>query len=65
MRQLLPKDEVFQGQRGPASNQAAQNEGKGPHKGHRYLPLNLSGLVEIGSREYAGQVPETQAWRGR
>jgi hypothetical protein len=29
------------------------------------LALELPGLVEIGSREYAGQVPETQAWRGR
>ncbi len=27
-------------------------------------PLELSGLVGIGSREYAGQVPETQAWHG-
>ena len=27
--------------------------------------LELSDLVETGSREYAGQVPETQAWRGR
>ncbi len=25
------------------------------------LPLELSGLVQIGSREYAGQVPEHKA----
>ena len=29
------------------------------------FPLDLSGLVEIELREYAGQVPETQAWCGR
>ena len=29
-----------------------------------YLPLELPGLVEIGSWEYAGQVTETQAWHG-
>jgi hypothetical protein len=64
-RQLLAERQILQGQRGPASNQAAQNEGNGLHKGHPYLPLELSGLVEIGSREYAGRVTETQAWRGR
>ncbi len=35
-----------------------------PSKGTR-LPLELSGLVEIGSREYAGQVSETLVWCGR
>ena len=28
------------------------------------LPLELAGLVQIGLREYAGQVPETQSRQG-
>ncbi len=56
--------QIFQSQGSPATEEAAKNEGNGPHKGHPSLPLELSGLVEIESREYAGQVPETQAWHG-
>ena len=37
---------------------------RSPHKEHPHFPLELSGLVEIGSREYAGQVTDTQAWCG-
>ena len=64
-RQLLAERQILQSQRGPATEQAAKNERKGPHKEHPYLPLELSGLVGIGLREYAGQVPETQGWCGR
>jgi len=34
-RKLLAEGQVFQGQRGPASNQSTQNEGKGPHDVNR------------------------------
>ena len=64
-RKLLAEGQILQGQLGPAPEQATQNEGKGPHKRHPYLPLELPGLVEIELREYAGQVTETQAWCGR
>jgi hypothetical protein len=64
-RKLLAEGQVLQSQGGSATEEAAKNEGNGPHKGHPYLPLELSGLVEIRSREYAGQVPETQAWCSR
>ena len=37
---------------------SADDEGHTP-------PLELPGLVEIGSREYAGQVPETPSLAGR
>ncbi len=63
-RKLLAEGQILQGQLGPAPEQATQNEGKGPHKRHPYLPLELPGLVEIELREYAGQVPETQTWHG-
>ncbi len=63
-RKLLAEGQILQNQGGSATEQATENEGKGPPWGHRHLPLNLSGLVEIELREYAGQVPETQAWQG-
>ncbi len=62
---LLAERQILQGQGGSATEDAAKNERNGPHKGHPYLPLELPGLVEIELREYAGQVPETQAWCGR
>ncbi len=63
-RKLLAERQVLQNQRGPPAEESTKNRGKGPRKGHRYLPLELAGLVEIELREYAGQVPETQAWHG-
>ena len=47
-RTLLAERQISQ--RSSTTEEAAKNEGKGPHKGHRYLPLNLSGLVELDLR---------------
>ena len=63
-RELLAEGEVLQRQLDPATEEAAKNEGNGPYKEHPYLPLEFSGLVGIRSREYAGQVPETQSRKG-
>ena len=35
-----------------------------PHKEHPNLPLELASLVQIGLREYAGKIPETQSRQG-
>ncbi len=63
-RKLLAEGEVLQRQRGPAPEQATQNEEDGAQNRHPRLPWVMD-LVENGSREYAGGVPERQAWRGR
>jgi hypothetical protein len=44
-RKLLVERQIFQDQGDSTTEQATDNEGKGPHKGHPYLPLELSGLV--------------------
>ncbi len=63
-RKLLAKGEVLQGQRGPTPNQATQDEEDGAQNRHPRLPWVMD-LVEKASREYAGQVTETQAWCGQ
>ena len=61
--QLLAEGQILQGQRGPSPNQATLNEKDGPEHGPPRLPWMMD-LVANGLREYAGQVPETQAWHG-
>ncbi len=63
-RELLAEGQILQRQLGPATEEAAKSEGNRPHKEHPYLRLELVGLLQIGLREYAGQVPETQSRQG-
>ncbi len=60
-RKLLAERQILQSQGGSTTEDAAKNQRNGPRKGHPHPSLELSGLVEIGLREYAGQVPELQA----